>query len=210
MPTIAHLVHDYGLIVVAVVIGLESLGLPFPGESVLILSAIFAGTQHDLNIVAVVLTAAGAAIVGQMIGYAIGRQYGYWLLLRYGYYLRITESRIKIGEYLFLRYGATIIFASRFVPVLRSIGGILAGANRMPWRQFMLANILGALAWASFFGFAAYVLERQVERFARPLVIGVGVIAAIVIILGVVFVKRHEAQLAAEAERALPGPLKQP
>jgi membrane protein DedA with SNARE-associated domain len=210
MPSIAHLIHDYGLVVVAGVIGLESIGLPFPGESVLILASIFAGTKHDLNIVSVVLTAATAAVVGQMIGYVIGREFGYWLLLRYGAYLRITESRIKLGEYLFLRHGGKIIIIARFVPLLRSLAGILAGANRMPWRKFMLANIVGALAWASIFGFAAYLLGREVEKFAGPTVIVLGVAVLIVVIIGAHFVSRHEAQLAAEAERALPGPLKWP
>jgi membrane protein DedA with SNARE-associated domain len=210
MPSIAHLIHDYGLVVVAGVIGLESIGLPFPGESVLILASIFAGTKHDLNIVSVVLTAATAAVVGQMIGYVIGREFGYWLLLRYGAYLRITESRIKLGEYLFLRHGGKIIIIARFVPLLRSLAGILAGANRMPWRKFMLANIVGALAWASIFGFAAYLLGREVEKFAGPTVIVLGVAVLIVVIIGAHFVSRHEAQLAAEAQRALPGPLKWP
>jgi membrane protein DedA with SNARE-associated domain len=208
MPSIAHLVHDYGLVVVGGVIGLESIGLPFPGESVLILASIFAGTKHDLNIVAVVLTAATSAIVGQMVGYVIGREFGYYLLLRYGPYLRITQSRIKLGEYLFLRHGGKIIIIARFVPVLRSIAGILAGANRMPWRQFMLANVVGAFVWAAFFGFAAYMLGRQIERVAGPLVMVIGAATAIVIVIAGIFVGRHEAQLTAEAERALPGPLK--
>ena len=208
MPSIGHLVHDYGLIVVAAVIGLESLGFPFPGELALVLAGIFAGTKHDLNIFAVVFTAAGAAIIGQMIGYVIGREYGYWLLLRYGSYAGITESRIKLGEYLFLLHGGKIVFIARFVPLLRSLAGILAGANRMPWRQFMLANVVGALAWASLFGFAAYVFGRQVHKFAGPMVIAIGIAAVIAVVVGAVFVRRHEAQLVAEAERALPGPLK--
>jgi membrane protein DedA with SNARE-associated domain len=210
MPSIAHLVHAYGLIVVAAVTCLESIGLPFPGETVLILASIFAGTKHDLNIVSVVLTAASGAIVGQMIGYVIGREFGYWLLLRYGRYLRITESRIKIGEYLFLRHGGKIVIVARFVPVLRSLAGILAGANRMPWRQFLLANVVGAVVWAAFFGFAAYMLGRQVERVAGPMVVVIGVVTVIVIIAAAIFAARHEAQLTAEAERALPGPLKLP
>ena len=183
------------------------MAFPFPGETALILAGIFAGTKHDLNIFAVVFTAAGAAIVGQMIGYIIGREYGYWLLLRYGPYVRITESRIKLGEYLFLRYGSKIIFIGRFVPLLRSLAGILAGANRMPWRQFMLANIVGSLAWASFFGFAAYVFGHQIHKFAGPMVIAIAVAAVIALVAGAVFIRRHEAQLSAEAERALPGPL---
>jgi membrane protein DedA with SNARE-associated domain len=207
-PSIAHLIHVYGLIVVAGVISLESVGFPFPGESVLILAAIFAGTKHELNIISVVLTAGTAAVIGQMIGYVVGREFGYWLLLRYGAYVRITESRIKLGEYLFLRHGGKIVFIARFIPFLRAIAGILAGANRMPWRQFMLANVLGAFAWAAFFGFASYMLGRQVERIAGPLVIVIAIAAVIVIIIGANFVARHEAQLTEEAERALPGPLK--
>ena len=210
MPSIAHLVHVYGLAVVAGVVGLESIGLPVPGELALILAGIFAGTKHDLNIVWVIVTAASAAIVGQMLGYLIGREFGYWLLLRYGSYLRITEGRIKLGEYLFLRHGGKIIIIARFVPFLRALAGILAGANRMPWRQFMVANIVGACVWATFFGVAAYTFGRQIERLAGPLVIVVGIAAVILIVIGAVFVSRHEAQLVAEAERALPGPLKWP
>ncbi len=205
---IAHLIHTYGLIVVAVVIGLESIGLPFPGETVLILAGIYAGTKHDLNIVAVVVTAAVAAIAGQVIGYVIGREFGYRLLLRYGPYLQITESRIKLGEYLFMRHGSKIVFVARFVPLLRSLAGILAGANRMPWPQFLFANTLGAFAWAAVFGFAAYLLGHEVEHVAGPLMITIGIAALIVLAIIANFISRHEAQLAAEAERALPGPLK--
>jgi len=210
MPSIGHLIHLYGLVVVAAVIGLECIGLPLPGETVLILASVYAATKHDLNIVSVIVTAAGAASIGQTIGFVIGREFGYWLLLRYGFYLRITESRIKLGEYLFLRHGGKIVFVARFVPLLRSLAGILAGANRMPWRSFMLANVAGAVVWAITFGLAAYFLGRQVERLAGSMFIVVCVGAVIVIIVAANFVRRHEAQLAAEAERALPGPLKLP
>jgi membrane protein DedA with SNARE-associated domain len=205
---IAHLISAYGLLVVAVVIGLESIGLPFPGESVLILAGIFAGTRHEPNIVWVVVVAAVSAIVGQVIGYLVGREFGYRLLLRYGPYVRITESRIKLGEYLFLRHGRKIVVVARFVPLLRSLAGILAGANRMPWLQFLGANSIGAFAWASVFGFAAYFLGHEVEHVAGPVMIAIGIIAVIVLAIGANFVSKHEAQLAAEAERALPGPLK--
>jgi membrane protein DedA with SNARE-associated domain len=202
-----HLIHEYGLVVVALVIAVESIGLPFPGETVLVVAGILAGTQHDPDITLVILTAGAAAFLGQIGGYFIGREYGYRLLLRYGSYVRITTSRIKLGEYLFLRYGSKIVFISRFVPVLRSLAGILAGSNRMPLPQFLLANAIGAFAWAGFFGLAAFMLGRQVEHVARPLVIAFGIVAAVVIAAAIVFISRHEAQLTAEAERALPGPL---
>jgi len=207
MDTIGNLIETYGLIVVAVLVGLESICLPVPGETVLILAAILAGTKHDLNIVTVVVVASAAAILGQLIGYLIGRQFGYRLLVRYGGYLRITEGRIKLGEYLFLRSGIAIVIVTRFVPVLRSIGGILAGANRMPWWLFLFANVVGALVWVSFIGYTVFLLGDLVERAGHSVAIVVGVLAVTVIILGINFLRRHEARLTAEAELALPGPL---
>jgi membrane protein DedA with SNARE-associated domain len=210
MPSIAHLIHTYGLLVVAVCIGLEGVGLPLPGETSLIVAAVIAGNRHDLNIVAVILTAACASVVGRMIGYYIGRVFGYWLLLRYGFYLGINESRIKLGQYLFLRHGGKIIIVAQFIPILRAIAGILAGANRMPWAHFLVTNVVGALLWATVFGTAAYSLGRQIERVAGPMVIVLGLAAVAFIILAGNFVRGHEAQLTAKAERALPGPLEIP
>jgi membrane protein DedA with SNARE-associated domain len=210
MSSIAHLIHAYGLLVVAACIGLEGVGLPLPGETSLIVAAVIAGNQHDLNIVAVILTATAASVFGRAAGYYIGREFGYWLLLRYGFYWRLNESRIKLGQYLFLRHGSKIIVVAQFVPVLRAIAGILAGANRMPWTQFLAANIFGALLWAMFFGIAAYSLGRQIERVAGPMVVVLGLAAVIVIIIVGNFVRGHEAQLEAEAEKALPGPLELP
>ncbi|MGA7433623.1 MAG: DedA family protein, partial [Xanthobacteraceae bacterium] len=89
---VEHLIHAYGLLTVALIVGLECIGVPLPGETALLGAAIYAGTKHDLNIVAVILTAAAAAIVGRIVGYALGRGFGYWLLLRYGSYVRITEA----------------------------------------------------------------------------------------------------------------------
>jgi len=210
MPSIAHLIHAYGLLVVAGLIGLECVGIPFPGETVLIIASVIAGTKHDLNIASVILTAAGASIIGRMIGYVIGREFGYWLLLRYGGYLRITERRIKLGQYLFLRHGSQIILIAQFLPVLRSIAGILAGANRMPWPHFMLTNIIGAFLWATFYGLAAYSLGRETEQLAGWLVFVFGLAVLIFIVVAAIFIGRHEAQLTAEAEQALPGPLEIP
>ena len=177
----------------------------------LILAAIFAGTKHDLNIVSVIITAAAAAIVGQMLGYVIGREFGYWLLLRYGPYVRITEGRIKLGEYLFLRHGGKIIFIARFVPLLRALAGILAGANRMPWRQFMVANVVRRDCMGRLLR-VRRLYARASDRAAWPdrWSIVIGIAAVVVIAVGATFVGRHEAQLVAEAERALPGPLKWP
>src|ERR1700691_4412029 len=210
MHLIQHLLHDYGLVTVAVIIGLECVGIPLPGETVLLGAAIYAGTKHDISIAAVILTGAGAAIVGRMIGYVIGREYGYWLLLRYGNYVRMSESRIKLGQYLFLRHGGKIVFFAQFVPVLRTFAGIFAGANVMPCRDFLLANMVGAIVWAVTYGLAAYELGREFERLEGPIVIVLLLITVISFIAGGIFIHRHETKLIGEAERAMPGPLKWP
>ncbi len=210
MHFVEHLIHVYGLVTVALIVGLECIGVPLPGETALLGAAIYAGTKHDLNIVAVILTAAAAAIVGRVIGYALGRGFGYWLLLRYGNYVRMTEARIKLGQYLFLRHGGKIVFIAQFVPVLRTFAGIFAGANMMPWRDFMFANVVGSIIWSVTYGYAAYALGRQFERLEGPVVIFLAAITVAGVIVGAIFVNRHEAQLLAEAERAMPGPLKMP
>jgi membrane protein DedA with SNARE-associated domain len=210
MPSIAHLIHAYGLLVVAGVVGLEGIGFPVPGETALIIASVIAGTKHELNIVAVIVTAASASVVGRTVGYYIGKEFGYWLLLRFGGYVGITEARIKLGQYLFLRHGGKIIIVAQFIPIMRTLAGILAGANRMPRAQFMVTNIIGAVIWAAFFGIAAYSLGRQVEGLAGWAVFVCGVGALIAIVIAANFVKGHEAQLSAKAERALPGPLQLP
>jgi membrane protein DedA with SNARE-associated domain len=207
---VEHLIHAYGLLTVALIVGLECIGVPLPGETALLGAAIYAGTKHDLNIVAVILTAAAAAIVGRVVGYAIGRGFGYWLLLRYGSYMRITEARIKLGQYLFLRHGGKIVFIAQFVPVLRTFAGIFAGANMMPWRDFLFANVVGSVIWSVTYGYAAYALGRQFERLEGPVVIFIAVITIVGFVVGGIFANRHEQQLLAEAERAMPGPLKLP
>jgi membrane protein DedA with SNARE-associated domain len=218
MHAVAQLVHAYGLLVIAGFIGIEAVGIPVPGETTLIVGAVIAGRTHELNIVGVIVVAALASIVGRIIGYAIGARFGYWLLLRYGGYVRITEPRIKLGEYLFLRYGAAIIIVAQFVPFLRPIAGILAGANRMPWHNFLVASTVGATLWALFFGIGAYWFGREFAHLAASwwflrgpsgwIVFGGG--AVIVLVALALFVARHETQLIAKAERALPGPLRAP
>jgi membrane protein DedA with SNARE-associated domain len=210
MQFLHHLIHAYGLVTVAAVVGLECVGFPLPGETALLAAAVYAGTKHDLNIVAVIVTAAGAAIIGRMVGYVIGHEYGYWLLLRYGNYVRMTPGRIKLGQYLFLRHGGKIVFIAQFIPVLRTFAGIFAGANVMPWRNFLLANVIGSVAWAFSYGYAAYALGLEFERLQGPIVIVLALLTVMAFVVGGIFIHRHEAQLAAEAERAMPGPLKLP
>src|SRR6201987_3703316 len=116
----------------------------------------------------------------------MGSYLGYWLQVRYGSYIWINEARIKLGQYLFLRHGGKIVIVAQFVPVLRTIAGIMAGANRMPGGRFLLANIFGAFVGAMFFGTAAYTLGRQVERLA-----GWGVVVLVIATVIVLIIAAH-------------------
>src|SRR3984893_2318854 len=205
-----HFIATYGYAVIALIIGLECLGLPLPGETILIAAAIYASTNHDLNIWLVIAAAALGAILGNMIGFWIGHEGGYRLLLRYGPRLQMTESRIKLGQYLFLRHGGKIVFFSRFVAVLRVFGAFLAGANRMNWGSFLLVNIAAAIVWATLYGAGAYYLGKKAHLVTRYAGIGAGLVAVVLVAAVVMFLRRHEARLQSEAERALPGPLMPP
>lgn len=216
MHSVAHLIHAYGLLVVAGFIGLESMCIPLPGETALIVGSVIAGKTHELNIIEVIVVAGVASLIGRIIGYGIGWRFGYWLLLRYGGYLGITEKRIKLGQYLFLKHGGVIVIIAQFVPVMRAIAGILAGANRMPWRRFVLSSAVGIGLWSVLFGLGGYIFGVQFAHLARSwwifsgpsgwVLFGIG--AVLVLSILAVFVGRHEAQWAAKAERALPGPLR--
>jgi membrane protein DedA with SNARE-associated domain len=183
------------------------MGIPLPGEVTLIIAAILAGKGHDLNITGVVAAAALGAVIGDNTGFWLGRWLGYRILFKHGHYVRLTESRIKLGQYLFLRWGAAVVFGARFMAVLRSLSGFVAGANRMPWRRFVVFNAAGGMVWAIVYGGGAYTLGSEAHHLLGP----VGIILALVALVAIggiaIFVYRNETRLTAEAERALPGPV---
>jgi membrane protein DedA with SNARE-associated domain len=201
-----HLFQTYGIWTVGIIVGLESLGIPLPGEAVLIVASIYAAT-HDGNIALVIAAATIGAIVGDNIGYLIGREFGYPLVLNFGSYLGLTEGRIKLGQYLFQKHGGKVVFFGRFFAVLRVLAALLAGINRLAWPRFLVANALGGFVWASIVGIAAYMLGRSIHQVQGP-VGAIGIAIAVAIIVAIfVYLKRHEAELQADAEASLPGPL---
>src|SRR6516225_3039362 len=185
-----ELIRQYGAWIVFALVFLESIGLPLPGEFVLVSASIFAGTTQDLGIALVLLSAVLGAILGSTIGFWIGARYGYPLLLRYGSYIGLTETRIKIAQYLFRRRGIVVVLIARFVAVLRSVVGFIAGANRMPFANFMMANGAGAVVWALVYGLGAYYLGKGVEELARPFTIALAVVGTIVVVSSVLYWRR--------------------
>ena len=205
--SLSHVVSTYGYWAIAGVIGLESIGVPLPGEAMLITGAIYAGTTRRLDIRFIIAVAAAGAIIGDNIGFCLGRELGYRLVLRYGRFVGLTEHRIKLGRYLFLCHGGKVVFCGRFVSILRAFAAILAGVNRMRWSRFLLANATGSVAWASAYGSGAYYLGEEVERLAKPIGIAIGVLALGTIASMLIILRRHELRLGEKAERAFPGQL---
>jgi membrane protein DedA with SNARE-associated domain len=196
-----QLLHTYGNPVLGLVIGLECLGLPLPGETLLIAAAVYAGTSHQLNIVFVVLSAILGAILGQMAGYAIGWVIGFRLLRRYGRYIGLTTRRLAYGRALFRRHGVKVVVVSRFVILLRTLAALLAGANRMPWHRFMAANIAGSAIWALLYGVGAYVLGHEAKQIAGPAAIGIGLAIAIVLLAAAAYARHREHRLSSQPAR---------
>jgi len=192
-----QLLHAYGNLVVAIVVGLESVGFPLPGETLLIAAAVFAGTTHQLNILLVVVSAAVGAAVGQMAGYAIGWSIGFRLLRRYGRYIGLTDRRLAYGRALFRRHGVKVIVASRFIVLLRTLAALLAGANHMPWVRFMAANVVGSTAWAAIYGFGAYALGHEAKQIAGPAALAVGAAVLMGIVGAAMYARHREHQMLA-------------
>jgi membrane protein DedA with SNARE-associated domain len=200
--------QEYGYWGVALAIGLESMGVPIPGETALIAGALYAGKTEALNIWILIAFASAGAILGDNIGYWIGRELGFRVLLRYGSYIGLTESRIKLGEYLFKRHGGKIVFFGRFIALLRSLAALMAGLNQMSWPRFVVFNAAGGILWASCYGLAAYYFGKRIETLTRPVGLVLLVIGTIIFVGAVWFIRRHEAELAEKADRAFPGPVK--
>ena len=137
--TLTNLLQAYGYIVLFVFVGLESLGIPLPGETTLVTAAAFAASGH-LSIYRVVIVAAAAAILGDNGGYWIGRGGGLRLVKRYGRIPHIDEGKMERAHQFFDRHGAKTVFMGRFIALLRILAAYLAGVNRMRWRNFLVAN----------------------------------------------------------------------
>lgn len=145
-----------GLPALAALVFGESAGLPIPGETALIVAGGLAAAGH-LSLPAVIVVAAIAATTGDMLGYWIGRRGGRKLLLRDGRFSAHRRAAVEKADRYFDRYGVVTVFFARFVPGVRVVGALAAGATEMRWRSFAIANMLGCLTWATTVASFAYV-----------------------------------------------------
>ncbi|GGL95081.1 DedA family protein [Micromonospora yangpuensis] len=156
-------------LIVAGVIGVESMGVPLPGEIVLVSSALLAATTGAVDPLWLASFAAFGAIVGDSVGYAIGRRGGRPLLDRLGrrFPKHLGPAHLAQAERTFARYGVWAVFFGRFVALLRILAGPLAGMLHVPYRRFLVANAAGGLVWAFGTTYLIYTLGRVAEHWLK-------------------------------------------
>ncbi|MGA5424846.1 DedA family protein [Streptomyces lavendulocolor] len=190
-------------ILVGVVIGLESLGIPLPGEIVLVSSALLASQHGDINPWVLGACATAGAIIGDSIGYAIGRKGGRPLLAWLGgkFPKHFGEANIAMAERSFEKWGMWAVFFGRFVALLRIFAGPLAGVLRMPYWKFAIANVFGGILWAGGTTAVIYsvgvVAEAWLKRFSW-----LGLVLAVLVGLTSMLILKNRAKKAAAASEA--------
>ncbi|MEU1515506.1 DedA family protein [Streptomyces sp. NPDC005811] len=190
--------------VVGLVIGLESLGIPLPGEIILVSAALLSSQHAGVNPVVLGAVASAGAVIGDSIGYAIGRKGGRPLLAWLGrkFPKHFGEGHIATAERSFEKWGMWAVFFGRFIALLRIFAGPLAGVLHMPYWKFLIANVLGGIIWAggttAVIYYVGVVAESWLKRFSY-----LGLVAAVLIGLTSFLVikrKAKKAQAAAEQE----------
>jgi membrane protein DedA with SNARE-associated domain len=199
--TLQNALDNLGYAAVALFIMIESSGIPFPGETMLLLASFYAAVSHQLQIPLVIACAAFGAIIGDNIGYLIGRTSGRAFVIRYGKYVFIKPKHLALAEAYFAKHGNKTVLFGRFIALLRAWAAFLAGVNHMYWRTFLFYNATGAILWATIYGTLGFIAGRffhdnfaQVERLATALGwLGTALIIVVVLtILFVIRVRRHK------------------
>ncbi|MGZ4184263.1 MAG: DedA family protein [Solirubrobacteraceae bacterium] len=175
-PTLNH----YGYLAVVGLVLIEDFGVPVPGETVLILAAVYAGTGR-FNIALVALLGFCGALLGDNIGFAIGHFGGRPLAERYGRYIFLTPQRLEKATSFFDRHGGKIIIVARFIEGLRQANGIIAGISGLRWTRFLVFNAIGAALWVAVWTSIGYFSGSHIDtiygdavRYDKYLVIAVG------------------------------------
>jgi len=182
LNSIAPYLQQYGYYAIFLAIFLEDFGIPLPGESTLIAGALLSATGM-YKIYWVVLLGIFAASAGDNVGYAIGHFGGIKFVKKFGKYIFLTQKRLQKLESFFERHGGKIVVSARFIEGFRQFNGIIAGISSMPWKIFLVYNIIGAILWVSVWAGIAYFLGNRLDfiftlfqKFELYVLIGAGIV----------------------------------
>lgn len=191
---------EYGYWTIAVILLLENVGIPLPGETTLLFAAFLAFSEHRLTLWAIIMVGVIACTIGDNIGYWIGYRGGRPLLDRQRRIFRISEEHLRRGEQFFASYGSVTVLFARFVFGMRIIAGPLAGVLKMPWKKFVLFNFLGAVLWVSVVASLGYFFGSRWEWLMTELEESQIVLAVIAVVLLLVLWRRERRRVAARAK----------
>lgn len=153
--------QKYGVVIIIAAVGVEGIGIPAPGQALLITAAILSARENT-GIYTIILAAWFAAVGGSTIGYVIGRVGGRKLLQR----LPVSAKRLERMETICHRYGSLFIILSRFLDGFRQFGSMFVGSMNMPVVQFVAMTALGAALWVGVWGLGIYYLDRNIHAIA--------------------------------------------
>ncbi|HLV99017.1 MAG TPA: DedA family protein [Ktedonobacterales bacterium] len=195
LQTLQDALAYWGYPAVVLFIMIESSGIPFPGETMLLFASFTAGLPGShLSIVGVIIAAALGAIIGDNLGYLVGRYGGRPFALRFGKYIFLREHHLDAAEQFFIRHGDKTVFFGRFIAVLRAWAAFLAGVNKMPWPKFLAYNAAGGICWATLMGLLGFYCGHFLGDFSRIDSIGkaLGFIGLAIVVGPVIFyIVRH-------------------
>jgi membrane protein DedA with SNARE-associated domain len=200
LQTLEQVLNILGYPAVTIFIMIESSGIPFPGETMLLLASFYAAIGNQLQIAIIIPCAALGAILGDNLGYLIGRTGGRALVLRYGRFIFIKPEHLEKAEAFFTKHGDKTVFFGRFFSILRAWSAFLAGINHMRWRTFLIYNAAGGIVWAIFYGLLGYFAGRifhdnfsEIESLANTLgLVGVAIIAIVFLaIIGFLYARHR-------------------
>jgi membrane protein DedA with SNARE-associated domain/membrane-associated phospholipid phosphatase len=183
-------VSHYGYVLVALFLFIEAAGVPVPGETALVTAAALAG-RGTLSIFGVLVAGTLGTIAGGHAGYWLGVRGGHTSIVRHGKWIGLTEKRLERTQTFFAAHGANTVLLGRFVAVVRSFIGILAGLAGMPQRKFAVYNAAGAVVWVAAFSVLGYVFGRNLPRLVHYIGrVSLVVALLIAVVAGVVFLSR--------------------
>ena len=150
----------YGYVALFIGVFLENLGIPVPGETVLLAAGFFA-KQGTLRLSIIIPCAIVAAIFGDNFGYWIGRRGGRKFIERRGKYIGLSAKRLSGVEKYFRQHGPRTIFVARFISGLRVVAALAAGVTHVRWPTFLLYNAAGAIVWATAMAFLGFLFGQS-------------------------------------------------
>jgi membrane protein DedA with SNARE-associated domain len=181
------------------IIGLESMGIPSPGETALVAAAVLA-SQGKLQIWLVILIGVTSAIIGDNIGYLLGRRVGRDVLEARGPLHKHRTRAIEAGDRFFERHGPKAVFMARWIALVRFAAAWLAGINRMPFKHFFFWNALGGITWGITFGLVGYYGGHAATRVLATLGIIGAVILGLMLLAVLAYLWTRERRATAQSE----------